>query len=371
MTVPIQQSSRHRSASLSSICQSNFCTMNPNAKFISPRPAPSVPQNFGPRIGSAPHCAPAHRTSSGRSLSSAAWKSFFSRKSTSRDRERGRSSDRSERLVISRLPEESRSCMGASPRPRSRDISPESLHRFLVDDLRSGPPSASSEHMKNPDDIVEDMDEDEKEDDNFISLAISESQPYPTKLSPPPYSRATSTSSDLATNNNASSLTVTAVRPTAVAHSVNNYHSQPISTLAKLETKTGSSYSSVSPGSSSLTSPTSPRSLDEDPNLSCDSDRDEDYSSVALRGRRSHHPLSAIGLGPQACSTYRLPQEDQASKGSQKLQPTLTHLNSTQLLESQDGNFLGTPIDNGLDAFVDELGWMVDTMGIKTHASNS
>ncbi|CAI4217834.1 unnamed protein product [Parascedosporium putredinis] len=84
--VPIQRTLRKRSASLSSMRNADFMTMNPKDKFTTPRPAPPAPGVMaGPRLGTSPHSLRHH--ASARSLSpNPSWRRFF-RKSVRDDRE--------------------------------------------------------------------------------------------------------------------------------------------------------------------------------------------------------------------------------------------------------------------------------------------
>ena len=169
--IPVEQSGRKRSASLTSLRDEDFKTMDPASKFIAPRPAPSPPEPAR-RIGTAPlRTQPQKRPARSPSPSSR-WhfspRKLFSRKSSSsslRDAPTPRSED--ERSL-------------RSEGSRSRDLSPESLRRFLVDDA----PLAADEDRPAID-IPEDIVEEPEDDDNFATSAVSEHMPF-TGLSPPP-----------------------------------------------------------------------------------------------------------------------------------------------------------------------------------------
>ncbi|SPO04521.1 uncharacterized protein DNG_07206 [Cephalotrichum gorgonifer] len=215
--VPIQQTLRKRSASLSSMRTGDFMTMNPSDKYTTPRPAPrsplsnlttAAPSAVPTRLGSSPHLL-RHR-SSARSLSpSPSWKRFFRRPHAAEQQQQRAatpellppSEDDDARSVRSHV-------SAAGSGSRSRDISPESLRRFLVDD---SPPSPVGEwpSVVIPEDIAEEEEEaeivedvDDDEDDNFATAAAveldddaaSSASSYPTGLAPPPPFRRTASS---------------------------------------------------------------------------------------------------------------------------------------------------------------------------------
>ena len=193
--VPVEQSLRKRSASLSSMRDGDWKTMNPDDKFATPRPAPSAPATPGlRRIGTAPLTVRHKR--SARSLSpSSSWSSFsprklFSRKaSTSSLRDSERFGSRGAR---SATPPDDRQSIRSSEGSRSRDISPESLLRFLSDDTPSiAEPTETNDRpsLLIPEDIAE-----ENEDDENFATSTSESMPF-TVLSPPPTQHSHSSSS--------------------------------------------------------------------------------------------------------------------------------------------------------------------------------
>jgi hypothetical protein len=170
--VPIQQTLRQRSASLSSMRNGDFMTMNPSDKFVSPRPAPPVPSPAAPRLATS-HPQLGCKASV-RSLSPApSWRRrFFARRSSSHDVDESREAPSLDdtRSVSSR---------GS----RSREISPESLRRFLSDDsLPLSPSVEEKSYLTIPEDIAEELEDDE----NFATSATAEVPPFPTSLSPPP-----------------------------------------------------------------------------------------------------------------------------------------------------------------------------------------
>lgn len=156
----------------------DFMTMNPKDKFTTPRPAPPTPGVMaGPRLGTSPHSLRHH--ASARSLSpNPSWRRFF-RKSARDDRESTASPDQ----------DDTRSERSWGSGSRSRDISPESLRRFLCDDTIPTSP-VDERPVMIPEDIAEEM----EDDDNFATPDCSD-QPYTTCLAPPPFKRTISSSS--------------------------------------------------------------------------------------------------------------------------------------------------------------------------------
>ncbi|KKA26572.1 hypothetical protein TD95_005354, partial [Thielaviopsis punctulata] len=285
LVVPIEKSFRDRSVSMSSLRQADWTTMRPSDRFVAPRPAPSPspspgPQTMAQRLATAlPRPGSSHvgrnalrHKASSRSLSPApSWRRFFRGL-----RERDRSQDRADRHLedndrlrasrpsaprsvsysISSVPSDLAMSASAShasspmhpatpvydyntyidvdadepyqrstsrQSTRSRDISPESLRRFLVDDMpaRSASSMSTSHPLANeiqlqPDVTVtpanddndnnnnDDNDDDDDDDDNEMSDTGSvycASNAAPPALAPPPmsigsFSRPTSSRSN-------------------------------------------------------------------------------------------------------------------------------------------------------------------------------
>ncbi|KAK5997441.1 hypothetical protein PT974_02798 [Cladobotryum mycophilum] len=357
LNVPMERTLRSRSASMGSMHQENFRTMNPEAKFDNPKPLPPLPSEaFNHRAASASilrHCA------SSRSLSPApSWKKFFGRKMQHCEAPRGRSFDQEHqerRLFTSydnTIPfptQESYYSRTSTPTEgtRTRDISPESLRRFLCEDLPSRPSSSATERplLTIPDEI-DDIDDDETDDDdNFATSAVSESQSYFTSLSPPPFQRSASSES--------------------IATATQNSYIQTPSKSSKLVTQSQPRWS-ISVASGAVSSPTSEDepmafydSNDEDDN---DDDNEDDtltYLNSSTSLRRRH-----------AFRGYSLPRPTEESKGISSSAQTFASLNSPSLVPRtgseipvSGSNLLGGHIDSGLDDFVNELGWMVEVIG--------
>lgn len=274
--IPVEQSLRQRSASLSSLHDEDYRTMDPASKYVSPQPTEQMLQTRTTRFDTAPcrsespipfptkhhvlhkHRPTARSVSPAGSSSGSSWRSLprklFSRKASSSSLQ----SQRSDTPIPSSLPaaamisrpttamgvttetadevddrssvrslrslsrsssvERSASrCERSTIGSRSRDISPESLRRFLYEDEpaegvrvekdsseqkrslarvqddrreRSYFDSDSSDDNEENDDDDDDIYFDDEDDINFATSAVSES--FPTSLSPPPAQRALS-----------------------------------------------------------------------------------------------------------------------------------------------------------------------------------
>lgn len=200
---------------MSLMCPADYRTMNPMDKYTTPRPTPMA-SDLGPpnRIGSSPspelvlRPAPELRQKrSTRSLSpSPRWVSarrFFGLRPSSRGRGGVTAHDAEDACSVASCPPERTRSTTPSEGSRSRDLSPESLRRFLSDD---GPRSPSVAEAPPRLAIPEQIAEENEDDDNFATSANTESQPY-TLLSPPPVKRSRSTPS-LTTCKNESSTTI-------------------------------------------------------------------------------------------------------------------------------------------------------------------
>lgn len=194
MHVPAEVSSRKRSASLSSVRDEDFKTMDPNHKFITPQTATSVAEAARPghravtaqaRGEHTKHKHSARSDRSDRSISpTPSWwspRKLFHRKNSS-SASSNISSDSLSALRSSR-DERRRSITSASSEgSRTHAMSPEDLWKFLSDDVptTSGPmDDAERLFLSIPDDIAE------EDDDNFATSAVSENG-IKTILSPPP-----------------------------------------------------------------------------------------------------------------------------------------------------------------------------------------
>jgi hypothetical protein len=329
--------------------------MNPEAKFIPPRPSPALPlEPTTLRKRSAPGLRLSSSSSSTQSMVGPAWRRLFSNRN--RDDDRGRSPERPSWSVSPAVPVPGvRSASAASSnRSRTRSISPESLRRFLSDDIPTRPGSTLSERptLIIPDEIMEENDED---DDDFIISAVSETQSFATRLSPPPRQRpASSTVIAPLTTANLSSLTLNTMRP--VSRQESRSQSGDHLVVSQLE-----SAALTSTASSAVASPSSAVPLEEEMLTFYDDSNDDDE-----HGRqRSVARTSFVG--------YRLPENDNEPLKLDHV-PTFgqdhTHLypeRGSEGLTVAKSPYLLSPIASGfgIDDFVTELGWVVDTIGNK------
>ncbi|KAF4449859.1 hypothetical protein F53441_6939 [Fusarium austroafricanum] len=372
LIVPVEQALRQRSASLTSMHAADLKTMNPESKYTTPRPAPSVPANHIPyRVGSSPSL---HHKSSSRSLSPApaAWKRLFGRKANCSEGERGRSPIRND--LPGPVENIDDRCTTPSEGTRTRDISPESLRRFLSDDPSPRPGSNLSERpsLIIPEEAVEDNDNDD--DDNFATSAASDGQPYVTRLSPPPFKRTVSSESVRSDAANPRSLPL--IPSKSSEQDLLEVSHVPASAVLparpRLETHRAP-HRRINPATSFFLSPATPNfPEDEGTNFFDLTDDEDDVLSSNNSEILSFQPVSGMPSTTDSFECYSLPEPQEHGAKIIESQPTYAKVNSPSLLSRGDsgfavsgGNFLGTPIDTGLDDFAAELGWMVDVIGSK------
>ncbi|KAG5800444.1 hypothetical protein H9Q69_000483 [Fusarium xylarioides] len=367
LIVPVEQALRQRSASLTSMRATDLKTMNPESKYITPRPAPSVPANHMPyRVGSSPSL---NHKSSSRSLSPApaAWKRLFGRKVNS-EGERGRSPIRNDLSGTAEDIDER--CTTPSEGTRTRDISPESLRRFLSDDLPPRPGSNLSERpsLVIPEDVVEDNEN--GDDDNFATSAASDGQPYVTRLSPPPFKRTISSESVRSDAANSSSLPLIPSKPSQ--KDLLEVSGVPASAVLpsrpRLETLRAPN-PRINPATSFFLSPATPNFPEDEGNNFFDlTDDEDDVVSSSNSDILAFQPVPGMAPTTDSFECYSLPESQEQGRKIVESQSAYAKLNSTSLLSRGDsGNFLGAPIDTGLDDFAAELGWMVDVIGTKAN----
>ncbi|KAK0646414.1 hypothetical protein B0T16DRAFT_413377 [Cercophora newfieldiana] len=365
--VPVEQPSRQRSASLNSLCDDDWKTMNPSDKFITPRAAPTPPTGFR-RIGTAPQLA-LHKRSA-RSMSPGSGWAFSPRKLFSR---KASSSSLVADAEAASTWEDERS-VRSSEGSRSRDISPDSLRRFLSDDTLATeePESSDWPSIAIPEDIVEEN----EDDDNFATSAVSESLQY-TALSPPPTQRCFSPSISSTVGDAQTAPTEpdrpAPAPPTRSPPEVPQLEAaapvpqpQPQSRFSFSDASFYSQNSPQSPDSHSL--PSFYHSEDEDDELFITNDEE----AITLPGIEStvNARSSFVRDLDAALSTYSLPQlstPDAAGKLSVVTQPPV----GSPALVARDGTdvpvgnttLLTSPIPNsGLEELVNELGWMADVI---------
>ncbi|KAI0115166.1 hypothetical protein F4814DRAFT_309349 [Daldinia grandis] len=381
INVPQEHSlSRIRSASMNSLRTTDFKTMDPKDRFMTPRPAPPVPSLPDLRLGSSPAMSLVHKRSA-RSLSPApSWKGaarrFFARKKGHHlDSDAGSETEVESHYdgEVRRL-DEPRSAT-PSESVQSHDISLETLERFLSDDLPQAVPVAEPSRLYIPDEIVEEN----EDDDNFATSAVSETAPF-TMLSPPPFQRSLSSSSARDYNNGS---TATIISPQTTQNSVTTDIVGVPSVIANLRfDDIPRSHFSFSTTSSSFVSASSPQSTEShDLNQfsffdESDDEREDIFPTVdgsfAVQGTRrsSNAGRSIRKYSDSPITSYSLPRAithgdkplDTSRISTTALGTDLdTRLDSGVALDSTD--LLSRPsIDAGLDDLVSDMGWMANVI---------
>jgi hypothetical protein len=223
-----------------------------------------------------------------------------------------------------------------------------------------------------PEDIADDNDNDD--DDNFATSAASETQSYVTRLSPPPFKRSASTESFNAEAANQSSITLIPTEPPKQ----NVHETEEVPASAVLPSRPRLETLSVprapfNPATSFFLSPVSPNfPEDEYTNFFDLTDDEDDVVSSNNSDILSFQPTAGMPSTTDSFECYSLPEPHEQGAKIAEPKPTYGKVNSPSLLSRSDsgftvsgGNFLGAPIDTGLDDFAAELGWMVDVIGTK------
>ncbi|KAI3336737.1 hypothetical protein HD806DRAFT_474648 [Xylariaceae sp. AK1471] len=364
---------------MNSLRNTDYKTMDPVDRFTTPRPPPAPGHRREFRIASGSSIFPKRAT---RSVSPApSWTGTARRllgfKSHHRDAERGRKSGLRELedvFIEEQDPSSETRSITPSGSIRSRDLSPESLRRFLSDDV----PSLSADHeitpgLSIPDDIVEEAEEND-DDDNFATAAATESTSF-TTLSPPPFQRGGLSAPPASHARNA-----TRTAPDADAEV--RLSTEQDSSVAAMRLDILQSHSTVSAASSSMASPASPQS-----NLSLglsqfsffdDSDDDEDLASyecdgVLLTDADCEHDADngASKLEMEApITSYSLPRASTYKKKHSSTNHILPSVESPALVARNDNgvpvgtsNVFSLPnVDIGLEDLVNDMNWMADVI---------
>ncbi|PTB38424.1 hypothetical protein M441DRAFT_251830 [Trichoderma asperellum CBS 433.97] len=364
--VPIERSSRSRSASTSSIHADDYRTMDPATKFMKPLPpTPLLPSIYNCRALSAPISRPS--SSSSRSPSPPSWKRFFSRKPQTSDGLHRPSASHGESCFASTFTiydnvitvpthdaRHGRTTSSLSEGARARYISPDSLSRILRED-RLAPRRPSHPVQPPPLIIPDDVIEEDEDDENFAVSAISESLPYATGLSPPPFQRSLSSESikyDTEKGNFTASMAgpPLSVRPPALDRN------QPLSAVVN-ETKSVPRWS-ISAKDKVTASP-----IHEDVPMSFYDDEDDDDDVMSSNEDDVHFPSIPISKTQlHSFKGYSLPRHIEETKDTFASHQAFAAPISPKLVPS-GSNLLDTHIEAGLDDFVSELGWIVGTIG--------
>ncbi|KAJ9132551.1 hypothetical protein NKR23_g11151 [Pleurostoma richardsiae] len=387
MSVPVEQSNRTRSASLTSIRNEDFKTMDPATRFVTPRPPPPVPEVREVRLATSP--ASLKHKRSARSLSPSpnwSWspRRLFSRKASSRSLS-SRDGERPVEQDNRPQPPPAEDPYGRPPSARShtRALSPELLRRFLSDDALVV--LDPNEHAERPAiSIPEDIAEEHEDDDNFATSAASESLP-PTVLSPPPFKRAFSDSTVVQLPKSSRSENFmkpfqASPAPTAIPHEKPT-RAPPAIPVEKpaMELCIPRSHFSFSSASSLESAASSPQTPDDlPPFYHSEDDADEDVLSCLDGEAFPFPPLQGL-LGSQAdtsvqaaFSGYSLPRssldnqdkvmaQDVGDAASASRSPAVMARSGTGV-PTGSSSLLAVPVDAGLDDFANDLGWMADVI---------
>ncbi|KAI0526571.1 hypothetical protein F5B22DRAFT_166058 [Xylaria bambusicola] len=382
LDVPLERRTRMKSASMNSLRNTEYKTMDPVDRFTTPRPAPIPNSRREFRIASASSILPKRAT---RSVSPApSWTGTARRilgfKLRDREAERGRKSNLGETddvfvEVNDPFVVESRS-VTPSGSIRSRDMSPESLRKFLSDDMPAVQANAeSTPGFSIPDDIEEEIEEND-DDDNFANTAVSENNSF-TNLSPPPFQIGGLSAPPASHTRNA----IQTLTPPVFSVEGSLSTAQRSKYPTKLEIPR--SHSTLSVASSSMASAASAQS-----NISQslsqfsffdDSDDEEDLASYAggptLLGdaeQDDEQKQNASGLQAPITS-YSLPQAVTNNKDlhtNNVLQPlespTLVAPNDSGIPVDMNNPFHLPDVDVGLDDLVGDADWMKDVLPQKT-----
>jgi hypothetical protein len=226
-----------------------------------------------------------------------------------------------------------------------------------------------------PSEVAEEVDDDD--DENFATSATSETQVFGTRLSPPPFQRSASSDTvpQRRTISNSSTPTIQSTTNQQIAALSAAREPAEMSQNLKLDTTTNNQIDqSPSVSSSTFATPISPQSLAEEPLSFYDSVDDDDDFSTSNEGYFLSYRSRAGHLTRDSFKGYSLPKQGEEDKSVDGASPRMTNFNTETFITRRDSaipsggmNFLGGPIDTGLDDFVSELGLMVHGIGNDMH----
>lgn len=392
--------------------------MDPRSKFVTPQPAPASHANLSMRrTGTAAPAVKAFELnlkdhSSSTAAPKTSWKRFFPKTLISRQLgSRGRSVVMGDhRSLVSAISNYDIRPQTASDGTRTRDISPDSLRRFLSDDVGTSARPISRGSLGpsgNPHtltlDVIDQVDE-EEDDDNFVGtnghthVSVPDEPAFTTRLSPPPFRRGISSAAGTSSSHTVvptpsrmqPALQTSELTPALLISPVPQ---QPAAQLADPESPSFSPTDypgSVCPSStlsSAMNSPSSPtpssfpsfydEALDEDDDIDDRfpfASRKPDAGATGAAVTRGKHVKAPSVV---SFSQYRLPQPTHMTgkmppaEATLSTSPKFATVSSPLLLARPDdaavrGNggpsLLGSSLDMGLDDFVTELSWMADTI---------
>ncbi|OAA78387.1 hypothetical protein LEL_05210 [Akanthomyces lecanii RCEF 1005] len=394
--------------------------MDPHSKFVTPQPAaPSHAELSIRRTGTAaPVLSTDFAFTKDRSLSASSptrspWRRFFDRALISRSSENRRCSANNDDHRSLTSPSSSSNYdirpQTSSEGTRTRDISPASLRRLLVEEIDTSVQPVSrgsltpSANSRTP--SFDELDQVDEEDDDYfvgttndLSMYAAEEPLFTTRLSPPPLRRGVSPVT--ATSSSAETVVPSPRSPQPPLQSgedtpsgllISPVPQQPLARLSMPESPILSvidtGFHSACPSStlsSAMNSPASP-TLGEFPSFYDTQDDDDDiderfpffsheetrFSSTAAKGNRhakvpSTASFSRYCLPQLVFSTDKLPSADNTLSTS----PHFTTVSSPLLMprsgepvgENGSSNLLGSSLDVGLGDFASELRWVADSI---------
>lgn len=302
-------------------------TMNPADRYNTPQPAVASLMDAASRAATAP--LPELKRSSRSTSPGSSWFSprrLFGRKQSSSS------------LPEIRAPtptDDTRSIRSAGS-SKSRDMSPESLRRFLSDDVlpEEEYQTAVCPAITIPDDIAEEN----EDDDMFATSAVSEYMQF-TGLSPPPSQRSLTPSPPLVERDGTPTPTMAAAMPCL---------DLSVPTLSLVDTS--------SPQSPVNSPPAFYHSDNEDE----DDTPEEDLLPLPMLDYSTARKTSA-GSVRSTLSTYSLPQS--SSPVEEKCKSSLMVPRIETNISVSQTSFLNSPTPNsGLEELMNELGWMAEAI---------
>lgn len=202
-----------------------------------------------------------------------------------------------------------------------------------------------------PDDVIEE----DEDDENFAVSAISESLPFVTGLSPPPFQRSSSPES-IKHGTKTGNFTTSMAKPQLSVQPPSLDRNQPLSAVVN-ETNSVPRWS-ISVKDKATTSP-----IHEDVPMSFYDDEDDDDDVISSNEDEVHFPSIPISKTRlHSFKGYSLPRHIEETKDTFASNQAFAAPISPKLVPS-GSNMLDTHIEAGLDDFVSELRWIVGAIG--------
>ncbi|KXJ94712.1 hypothetical protein Micbo1qcDRAFT_202538 [Microdochium bolleyi] len=374
LEVPVEHSLRLRSCSMNNLRSSDFRTVNPKDKYKSPMPPQPLGVAPGPadvRVGTAP-AIQLIRKRSARSLSPNPKWTASARRIFGTIRPSSREGNGSARTLadwdadITTLEASAGVDRARSTTPsgsaRSRDISPNSLRRFLLGEeaptAAAAPAATHQPAVWTHDDMAEDNDD----DDNFATLTTSptlDNMPF-TTLSPPPFMRSASAQPSPSSRSGAMGLSAPPPRSRPQVMQPPQKEAQPANIRLRIP-KSRFISKLDSPGTLSPVSNTSGDSHGshgDKSHVSFLEDSEDEVSNSRTGPRRGSSALKAKAT--LAFTGYRLPQPVVAEKPSKDVAHMSVAFGSPEFVaQATDDSVLSLPqLEAGLSVLGDDFSWI-------------